>query len=124
LQIFGGLYPNIRLFDTVAQSLPVGHAFPAGHSSGGFALLSIYFMARRHQYRHSSLFLYAALGLGLIFGFDQQIRGAHMLSHDLFSLAICWSSCLIWSALLQPAAKGEEELFEGGMRTQESDCVE
>jgi len=108
LQIFGGLYPNIRLFDSVPNNLPVGHAFPSGHASGGFALLSFYFMARSHQYRHSSLFLYTALGLGLTFGLDQQIRGAHMLSHDLFSPAICWSSCLIWSALLLPATKSEE----------------
>lgn len=111
LQIFGGLYPNIRLFDSVANNLPVGHAFPSGHASGGFALLSLYFMVRNHRHRHRSLFLYAALALGLIFGLDQQIRGAHMLSHDLFSLAICWSSCLIWSALLLPATKSEEILI-------------
>jgi len=108
LQMFGGLYPNIRMFDSVASNLPVGHAFPSGHASGGFALLSFYFLVRSQRHRYSSLFLYAALGLGMAFGFDQQIRGAHMLSHDLFSLAICWTSCLIWSALLLPATKREE----------------
>ncbi len=108
LQVFGGLYPNIRLFDPVANDLPVGHAFPSGHASGGFALLSFYFLARSHRHRYSPFFLYAALGLGLIFGLDQQIRGAHMLSHDLFSLAICWFSCLAWSVWLLPATKSEE----------------
>ena len=116
LKVFGGLYPNIRLFDPVASSLPVGHAFPSGHASGGFALLGFYFMARNHRHHHSALLLYVALGMGLIFGVDQQIRGAHMLSHDLFSLAICWSSCLVWSALLLPATKSEEAIIaEKGM---------
>ncbi len=27
---------------------------------------------------------------GLIFGISQQLRGAHFLSHDLWSLTICW----------------------------------
>jgi membrane-associated PAP2 superfamily phosphatase len=112
LQVFGGQYPHIRLFDTVADGLPVGHAFPSGHASGGYALLSIYFAARSLHYRHSSRLLYVALGIGLLFGIAQQMRGAHMLSHDLFTLAICWSSCLVWSALLLPAGK-EEEVIAG-----------
>ncbi len=115
LQVFGGQYPDIRLFDTVADGLPVGHAFPAGHASGGYALLSIYFAARSHHYRHSVPLLYFALGMGLLFGIAQQVRGAHMLSHDLFTLAICWSSCLVWSALLLPAGK-EGEVIAGAQK--------
>ncbi len=108
LKIFGGLYPNIRLFDSVPANMPVGHAFPAGHASGGFALLSLYFLTLGHQLRHRKLFLYAAVGLGLLFGLDQDIRGAHMLSHDLFSLAVCWSSCLIWATFLPPVMKPKD----------------
>jgi membrane-associated PAP2 superfamily phosphatase len=52
--------------------------------------------------------LYAALGIGLLFGIAQQVRGAHMLSHDLFTLAICWSSCLVWSVLLLPDRQQQE----------------
>ena len=29
-------------------------------------------------------------GAGLVFGSGQQLRGAHFLSHDLWSLAVCW----------------------------------
>jgi membrane-associated PAP2 superfamily phosphatase len=32
--------------------------------------------------------------LGLLFGFSQQLRGAHFLSHDLWTLAICWGTAL------------------------------
>lgn len=100
LKEFGGLYPNIRLFDPVPENLPVGHAFPAGHASGGYALLSFYFAARQRQHRYVRHFLYGALAAGLLLGVAQQIRGAHMISHDLFTLAICWLSCLFWSTLL------------------------
>ena len=38
---------------------------------------------------------YAGLGIGLlagtVFGLAQQLRGAHFLSHDVASLAVCWS---------------------------------
>jgi len=113
LKEFGGLYPNIRLFDHVAANLPVGHAFPAGHASGGFALLSFYFAARHHQLRYSLQFLYGALATGLLLGIDQQVRGAHMISHDLFTLSICWLSCVFWSIFLLPRVKTEENTMAG-----------
>jgi len=100
LKEFGGQYPNIRLFDSVASYLPVGHAFPSGHASGGFALLSIYFVARYYQHRYCLRSLYIALAVGFVLGLDQQIRGAHMISHDLFTLAICWLSCIFWAVVL------------------------
>ncbi|MEJ2142934.1 MAG: PAP2 family protein [Gammaproteobacteria bacterium] len=99
LLIFGGKYPHIRLFDAVASSAPVGHAFPAGHAGGGFALLSFYFLYREKDHSYSYYFLVVALSIGLIFGIDQDIRGAHMLSHDLFSFAICWLTCMLWTVL-------------------------
>ena len=37
-----------------------------------------------------------AVGLlaGGVFGFSQQLRGAHFLSHDLWTLATCWAVSL------------------------------
>lgn len=108
LQMFGGQYPNIRLFDSVAENLPVGHAFPAGHASGGYALLSFFFAARQHQHRYSLYLLYGAMFIGLLLGIDQQVRGAHLLSHDLFTVAICWFACIFWSMVFFPATKPVE----------------
>lgn len=94
LEIFGGDKPHIRLFDSVPPGLPVGEAFPGGHSSGGFGFLSVYFLLSfyRPKYRYYGLAL--GLGLGTLFAFAQEVRGAHFLSHDLFSLVICWYSTL------------------------------
>ena len=99
LLVFGGEYPHIRLFDTVASTAPVGHAFPAGHAGGGFALLSFYFWFREKNHSCRYYFLAVALGMGLIFGLEQDIRGAHMLSHDLFAFAICWLACMGWAVV-------------------------
>lgn len=94
LALFGSERPYIRLFDRVPPGSPIGHAFPGGHSSGGFAFLTLYFLLGhyRPQYR------YVGLGIGLLvggaFGLAQEVRGAHFLSHDLFSAAICWCVAL------------------------------
>lgn len=92
---FGGTMPHIRVFDSVPPGLPIGHAFPAGHSSGAFALISFYFLlsSRGSRWRYPALA--ACLSLGFIFGVAQQMRGKHFFSHDLFSLAICWAGAFL-----------------------------
>lgn len=104
LTVFGGDKPHIRLFDSVPPGLPVGNAFPGGHSSGGFAFLSCYFLLSyyRPKYRYYGLAL--GLGLGTLFAAAQEIRGAHFLSHDLFSLVICWYSAMaVYCAMFRRA---------------------
>jgi membrane-associated PAP2 superfamily phosphatase len=90
LRIFGGQSPLIRLFQAVPAGLPIGHAFPAGHASGGFMLMTLYFTLRYVRPRLRLAGLGLGLVLGFAFGIAQQARGAHFLSHDLISLAICW----------------------------------
>jgi membrane-associated PAP2 superfamily phosphatase len=100
LQVFGGANPHVRLFDSADTNSPIGYAFPAGHAAGGYILLSLYFWLQHtmHRYRYAALAL--AIIVGMSFGIAQQIRGAHMLSHDLTTIAICWLSCLVWAKLL------------------------
>jgi membrane-associated PAP2 superfamily phosphatase len=90
LTIFGADKPYIHLFDRVDDSLQVGNCVPGGHSSGGFAVLSLYyfFMLIKPEYKLHGL----GIGLisGSVFGLAQEMRGAHFLSHDITSLAICW----------------------------------
>ncbi len=94
LQLFNGTQPYIRLFDHVPEGARVGHAFPAGHSSSGFALFSLFFLAKEYKPHLQIHALLVTLLIGFSFGLAQQMRGAHFLSHDLFSLAICWISAL------------------------------
>ena len=96
LALFSGTLPHIRLFDPVPQGLGVGQAFPAGHASGGYAFLSLYFVMEHLDCSRRIYGLMTGLGLGLIFGLGQQIRGAHFPSHDLFTLVICWYAALVF----------------------------
>lgn len=95
LLIFNGKYPYIRLFDAVSPNLPVGHAFPAGHASGGYCFMALYFVLHQTHPRYKYYGLLIGLLLGLIFGVGQQIRGAHFPSHDIFTLIICWYSSML-----------------------------
>lgn len=64
--------------------------FPAGHASAGYAWISSYFFGLYYQSRWRWVGLGASMIAGAVFGFVQQIRGAHFISHDLWTLAICW----------------------------------
>ena len=102
LALFSGPLPHIRLFDPVPQGLPVGHAFPAGHASGGYAFVSLYFVMDHLGFCRKIYGLMTGLGLGLIFGLGQQVRGAHFPSHDLFTLVICWYAALVFYRIFFP----------------------
>jgi membrane-associated PAP2 superfamily phosphatase len=70
----------------------LGHAscFPAGHASAGYAWIALYFFFLSTRPRWRGWGLGFALALGAVFGVAQQLRGAHFLSHDLWTLMICW----------------------------------
>lgn len=70
-----------------------GHdkAFPAGHASGGFSLLVLWFAGRRRSGRHALAGLAVGLAAGTVAGVSQVMRGAHFLSHNVWSGAICWA---------------------------------
>lgn len=105
LQAFGGTLVNTRIDQAFSGDFPLGHCFPAGHASGGFALFSLYFAARiardngviklsDNKLKH---YLLPGLVLGGIFGLAQELRGAHFLSHDIATAALCWLvSGLLW----------------------------
>lgn len=90
VSLFGGAKPHVKLFDRIVGSLAVGHCFPAGHSSLGFTWVNLYFFWLVVKPEYKFYGLATGLLMGLVFAAAQEIRGAHFLSHDLFSLALCW----------------------------------
>lgn len=93
LSRYGGTQAMIGLFES-RHGMAASGCFPAGHASAGYAWVALYFCALslRPAWRFTGLF--TGLAAGLIFGIAQQLRGAHFLSHDLWSLAVCWVSAL------------------------------
>ena len=74
-----------------------GACFPAGHAAAGYAWLALAFVSGTVPGRRIGLS--AGLAAGLVFGIDQQLRGAHFLSHDLWSAALCWMVAVVVAAL-------------------------
>lgn len=94
LTLFGGKYPFVHLFAHRPEGLRAGQCFPAAHASSGYALMTLYFAFRERSPALARTGLLTGIVTGLVFGLAQQSRGAHFLSHDVWSAFICWSVAL------------------------------
>lgn len=101
---YGGSHPMLGMFDARPSGLRGGgHCFPAAHAGSGYAWVALSFCLGmvRPRWRNAGLML--GLSVGAVFGFVQQLRGAHFLSHDLVSLALCWSVAALLHRAFWPA---------------------
>lgn len=91
LSRYGGAANFVGLLDKRPASMAASACFPAGHASAGYAWISLYFFfaAIKPEWRWKGLAF--GLAMGGIFGVGQQLRGAHFLSHDLWTVMICWT---------------------------------
>ncbi len=87
---YGGENLPTAFFAEAPSGQEPGRCYPAGHASAGYCWIGLYFLARQFRPRLRLPALLAPLGLGLVFGVAQQLRGAHFLSHDLMTLYLCW----------------------------------
>ena len=67
-----------------------GHCFPSGHAVAAFAFFGLYFFWRMRRPRVARMALAGVLVLGVSFGWAQWVRGAHFVSHTLWSAWLCW----------------------------------
>jgi membrane-associated PAP2 superfamily phosphatase len=93
---FGGIAPYVSHWQWTIRDGGGGHCFPGGHASAGFAFISASFWLRRYSLRFSQYTWWSASFIGMLFGWAQQIRGAHFFSHTLWSWTICASIGLIY----------------------------
>ena len=68
-----------------------GHCFPSGHAVAAFCFLALYVARRGVRPAVARRWLWAVLALGALFGTAQVMRGAHYVSHVLWSAWICWT---------------------------------
>jgi membrane-associated PAP2 superfamily phosphatase len=79
-------FRGLLSFDGIPDLNNRGKCFPAGHASGGFALMSLYYIGATPLLRR------LGLALGLIIGWMmasyQMLKGAHFLSHSLMTMLL------------------------------------
>jgi membrane-associated PAP2 superfamily phosphatase len=98
---YGGTEPYLRLFDALPLGVPAGHCLPAGHASTALWLVSlcVYWLPSRPGAARRVALL--ALLLSGLVGWMQQLRGAHFLTHTLWSIWIACAVVLVIVAGLQ-----------------------
>ena len=92
---FGGVARYVSHWNWGVRDGGPGHCFPAGHASAAFGFVAGWFVLRRAAPRLATGWLLAALAGGLVLGLAQQLRGAHYLSHTLWTAWICWTVGLV-----------------------------
>lgn len=101
IEEFGGGKLYISPFDMFNGEIFFNHTgkcFPAGHASGGFALISLYFVLPSKALKIWSLFF--SLSLGWIMGIYQIAKGTHYLSDTIVTLAIAYLLCITLQQVL------------------------
>jgi len=98
LQEFGGSAPYVPHWLLGVRDGGGGHCFPSGHAIAAFAFFSQFFLWRQERPAIARLWLAGVLVFGTLFGWAQLARGAHYVSHTLWSAWICWTICVAAAA--------------------------
>lgn len=104
---YGGYAPFQGLFDHLPGNVAAGRCFPGGHASGGFALMAFYFGWCDTYPKQARIALAAGLAAGFLMGWVQVMRGAHFLSHNVWSAWVVWTFLALFYHLLPPVSKAE-----------------
>ncbi|UST55328.1 phosphatase PAP2 family protein [Comamonadaceae bacterium OTU4NAUVB1] len=101
---FGGVATYVSHWARGLRDGGPGRCFPAGHASAAFAYLAGWFALRRVAPRAARVWLVTAAVCGLVLGLAQQWRGAHYMSHTLWTAWVCWSVALAIDAVARARA--------------------
>lgn len=88
---YGGIYPKTAVWEQYPKELtkkPKIRCWPAGHASGGFALLSLFFLFKTKK--NKRLALLGALLVGWSMGIYKMLIGDHFLSHTIITMVLSW----------------------------------
>lgn len=78
---------------------PRGHCFPAGHASGGFALLSLVCFYRTKKEKFLAFIF--AMSMGTAMSVIQMLRGLHYLSHQLVTMLLAFIFVSIFNLIIK-----------------------
>jgi len=99
---FGGHWPYVPHWLLQVRDGGPGHCFPSGHASAAFAFLLAWAIWRSFNAVVARRMLVLVLLLGSLFAWVQMVRGAHYLSHSMWTAWLCWAMAWMTSwALLR-----------------------
>ena len=112
---FGGDERYVRLLESALSHAPAGHCMPAGHASSALWLVSLAVFWLPHRPRMAALVGTLMLVFGFCVGWVQQLRGAHFLTHTLWTV---WIACavvsVLYALLLRPSVAARSAALEHG----------
>ena len=96
LEHYGGIYPHVTLLTPYPKNFYQAEnirCYPAGHASGGFALLSLVFLFKNKKNR--IIAAVSTLVIGWSMGIYKMLIGDHFLSHTVVTMMLAWLIILI-----------------------------
>jgi membrane-associated PAP2 superfamily phosphatase len=96
VEIFGGTYPHTCVWEKYGNEVcrtEKQKCWPAGHASGGFALLSMVFLFRTKKAKIAVVA--AAMAIGWSMGTYKMMIGDHFFSHTVITLLLAWLVVLL-----------------------------
>lgn len=96
LEIFDGTYPHTCVWENYTAKechLEQQKCWPAGHASGGFALLSLIFLLKSR--RNKIIAGTVAMVIGWSMGSYKMVIGDHFLSHTTITMIVAWLLILV-----------------------------
>ena len=94
---YAGYAPYVRILDQIPSGIVAGQCMPAGHATSTLWVAAMCLIVWPKSKKQGGMLLALGLFLGLVFGWSQQMRGAHFFTHTLWSI---WIACAV-IALLQ-----------------------
>jgi membrane-associated PAP2 superfamily phosphatase len=94
---YGGHYPRTAVWECYADDFEYKNkrikCWPAGHASGGFALMSFFFFFKKR--RNKYIALGGAMVIAWSMGIYKMLIGDHFFSHTVITMILAWLIVLI-----------------------------
>lgn len=93
---YGGEYPSTKVWQSYPKSFVQTdkiRCWPAGHASGGFALMSLFFLFKTK--RNKNLALVSVITIAWSMGLYKMLIGDHFLGHTVVTMILAWLIILL-----------------------------
>lgn len=111
LEIYGGNYPHTCVWEKYPKSFCQQgkiKCWPAGHASGGFALLSLIYLFRTRKAK--IIAGTSAMAIGWSMGTYKMLIGDHFLSHTFITMVMAWFIISLIVYLIERTQKRRKQL--------------